>query len=78
MNYRITDPNYRTITTLTPGQNAHAMICEAVALEIGCDPDDLTLKEEFDLRGDWTGEELVLFRDEVVARLVYEFGWRAT
>lgn len=63
----------RTITTVHPGQDARAIIAEAVAAEFEVAQDDLAFAEEFDSRGDWTGEELILIDGQTVARLQMEW-----
>jgi hypothetical protein len=70
--YRVTDPDYRTIATIGLGWDAHNMITEAIANDVGCDPEDLTFEEEFDAEGEWTGEELALLDGAIVGRIVHQ------
>lgn len=72
--YRVTDPDYRVITNIGQGADTHSMICEAMALEVDCDPDDLTFHEEFDRNDDPTGEELIKLDGAIVGR-VFQARW---
>lgn len=69
MQYRVTDPHYRTITTIGMGFDAHSMICEAIATEARCDVDDLEFEEEADAEGEWTGWEIAFLDGAIVGRV---------